>query len=276
MHRFFQVDVFTDRLTAGNPLAVVHAADDLSDTQLAAVASWTNLSETTFLLRPSDPAADYRVRIFTTETELPFAGHPTLGSASAWLAAGGIPREPTRIVQQCGVGLVPIRRDGSRLAFAAPPPIRSGPVAAEDVAELVRWLGVTSADMLDTRWVDNGPGWVGVLLRDAATVLAVRPQGTCRLRDVGLVGSYPPGSECDVEGRARFAVGGGVAEDPVTGSLNASLGQWLIAAGRLPSSFVASQGTVLGRRGRVHVRAAGPDVWVGGDVVSGVIGTLAL
>lgn len=277
MHRFSQVDVFTDRLTDGNPVAVVHDADDLSDDQLAALARWTNLSETTFLLTPTDPAADYRVRIFTVNRELPFAGHPTLGSAYAWRAAGGQPRESGRLVQQCGVGLVPIRVDGDRLAFAAPPPLRSGPVSAEDRAELTRWLGLGPDDVVDAQWVDNGPGWVGLLLRDAATVLRVRPVGPGRFDDVGIVGPHPAGSECAVEVRALFAVaGGGVAEDPVTGSLNASLAQWLIGTGRLPSSYVAAQGTVLRRRGRVFVTADGEDVWVGGSVVPGVTGTIAL
>lgn len=276
MHRFSQVDVFSDQLTLGNPLAIVHDADDLSDDQLAAIASWTNLSETTFLLRPTDPAADYRVRIFTVEAELPFAGHPTLGSAAAWLAAGGVPRSPGRIVQQCAVGLVPIRTDGARLGFAAPPPLRFGSVSADDVAELTRWLGVSAEDVLDAQWVDNGPGWVGVLVSDAATVLELRPDGPCRLPAVGIIGRYPPGSECDVEVRALFAVGGGVIEDPVTGSLNASLAQWLIGSGRLPTSYVAAQGTVLGRRGRVHVQAEGDDIWVGGHVTPGISGTIAL
>lgn len=276
MHRFSQVDVFTDRLTSGNALAVVHDADDLGDAQLAAIASWTNLSETTFLLRPTDPDADYRVRIFTTEGELPFAGHPTLGSAYAWSAAGGEARDPARIVQQCDLGLVPVRVDGPRLAFAAPPPLRSGPVSAEDLAELIRFLGVAADDVLGAQWVDNGPGWVGLLLRDAATVLAARPTPPCRLRDVGIIGAYPPGAECDVEVRALITVGGSLAEDPVTGSLNASLAQWLIGAGRLPSAYVAAQGTVLGRRGRVHVQAEGSQVWVGGQVTPGVSGTIAL
>lgn len=276
MHRFSQIDVFTDELTKGNPLAVVHDADDLSDDQLAAIANWTNLSETTFLLRPTDPAADYRVRIFTVDSELPFAGHPTLGSASAWLAAGGEPRDPARIVQQCGVGLVPIRVDDARLALAAPPPLRSGPVADDELAELIGWLGVESGDVLDAQWVDNGPGWVGLLLRDAETVLALRPSGPGCPAPVGVIGRYPPGSECDVEVRALFGVTGGIVEDPVTGSLNASLAQWLIGSGQLPSSYVASQGTVLGRRGRVHVEAEGKDVWVGGQVAAGVTGTIAI
>ncbi|MFT4166374.1 MAG: PhzF family phenazine biosynthesis protein [Microlunatus sp.] len=276
MHDFSQVDVFTDELTKGNPLAVVHNADDLSDDQLSAIANWTNLSETTFLLRPTDQAADYRVRIFTVESELPFAGHPTLGSAAAWLAAGGVSRDPARIVQQCGVGLVPIRTDGSRLAFAAPPPLRSGPVARNDLAALIRWLGVEPTDLLDAQWADNGPGWVGLLLRDAETVLRLRPDGPGPLPAVGVIGRYPPGSECDVEVRALFGVAGSVMEDPVTGSLNASLAQWLIGSGQLPCSYLASQGTVLGRRGRVHVHADGGDIWVGGQVAAGVTGTIAV
>ena len=276
MHRFSQVDVFTDRLTTGNPLAVVHDADDLTDEQLVAFARWTNLSETTFLLRPTDPAADYRVRIFTVDGELPFAGHPTLGSAAAWLAAGGEPRDADHLVQQCEVGLVPVRREGDRLAFAAPPLLRSGPLSVDEVDELTRWLGVPADAVVDAQWVDNGPGWVGVLVRDAATVLAARPSGPGTFRDVGIIGPYPPGAECAVEVRALFAVGDGLAEDPVTGSLNASLAQWLIATGRLPTAYVAAQGTVLGRRGRVHVSAEGEDVWVGGRVTAGISGTVAL
>ena len=268
--------MFADRLTDGNPLAVVHDADDLSDDQLAAIASWTNLSETAFLLRPTLPGADYRVRIFTVEQELPFAGHPTLGSAAAWLAAGGRPRRPGRFVQECGAGLVPIRTDGPLVAFAAPPTIRSGPVSDADLAELTEWLGVAPADVLDARWVDNGPGWVGLLLRDAATVLGLRPSGPGRIRDVGVIGRHPAGAECDVEVRALFAVGGGVAEDPVTGSLNASLAQWLIGCDALPPAYVAAQGTVLGRRGRVHIRAEDGEVWVGGHVTAGVSGSIAI
>lgn len=276
MHRFSQVDVFTDELTKGNPLAVVHDADDLSDDQLAAIANWTNLSETTFLLRPSDPAADYRVRIFTVESELPFAGHPTLGSASAWLAGGGVPRDPARIMQECGVGLVPIRTDGPRLAFAAPPPLRSGPVADDELVSVIQWLGVDPHDILDAQWVDNGPGWLGLLLRDAETVLRAHPGAPNQLPPVGIIGRYPPGSDCDVEVRALFAVAGSVIEDPVTGSLNASLAQWLIGSEQLPTSYTASQGTVLGRRGRVHVQADGEDIWVGGQVAAGVTGTIAI
>lgn len=276
MHRFSQVDVFTDRLTYGNPLAVVHDADDLSDDQLMRIARWTNLSETTFLLAPTDPAADYRVRIFTVDTELPFAGHPTLGSAYAWLSAGEVPNDPTRIVQECPIGLISIRQDGQRLAFAAPPLLRSGALAAEESAGLTGWLGLSATDVVDVQWVDNGPGWVGVLVRDAATVLALQPTGPGPFPSIGIVGPHPPGSECAVEVRAFFAVGGSLVEDPVTGSLNASVAQWLIGSGRLPPSYVASQGTVLGRRGRIHVQADGIGIWIGGEVAAGVAGTIAL
>ena len=275
MRRFSQVDVFTDELTRGNPLAVVHAADGLSEDQLAAVASWTNLSETTFLLRPTEEGADYRVRIFTPSRELPFAGHPTLGSAYAWLDAGGRPRSATRIVQQCGAGLVRIRRDGARLAFAAPPLLRSGPVGAAERTELAARLGIAETDIVDAAWVDNGPGWVGVLLRDAEAVLRLRPMPMVGddLRDIGVVGPHPAGSEVHFELRAFCAP---LTEDPVTGSLNASVAQWLIRSGRAPSAYVAAQGTALGRRGRIFIEDDGEDIWVGGQVTPGVAGTISL
>ena len=274
--RFSQVDVFTDEFLAGNPVAVVHDASGIDDAALAAFANWTNLSETTFLLPPTDPGADYRVRIFTTARELPFAGHPTLGSARAWLEAGGVPHDPSgaQIVQECGTGLVRVRRDGARLAFAAPPLLRGGPVDAADLEPVVRGLRLDPADVLDASWADNGPGWLALLLRDADAVLAVEPDfGALGAADVGVVGPYPPGGEADVEIRA-FADEGW--EDPVTGSLNASVGQWLIGAGVLPERYVASQGTRLGRRGRVYVERLGDDVWVGGDTVVGIQGTVAL
>lgn len=284
-HDFRQVDVFATGPLTGNPVAVVHDADDLTDEQMAAFARWTNLSETTFLLRPTDrsdgPAADYRLRIWTPGGELPFAGHPTLGTAHAWLEAGGSPRSAQHVIQECGVGLVTVRRDADdgadRLAFAAPPLRRSGPVAPEDLAQIARGLRVSVADIEDAAWVDNGPGWVAARLRDAAAVLAVEPDlAAFGGLKIGVVGSYAPGeSDAAVEVRA-FVPDIGVAEDPVTGSLNAGLGQWL-AGGLLPASYVASQGTVLGRRGRVHVRrdTAG-DVWVGGAAVTTVAGTVTL
>ncbi|MBV9595037.1 MAG: PhzF family phenazine biosynthesis protein [Actinobacteria bacterium] len=274
MHRFSMVDVFADELTLGNPVAVVHEADDLTIDQMAAVARWTNLSETTFLLRPQTAGADYRLRIFTTARELPFAGHPTLGSAAAWLA-GGAPTDDT-IVQECGAGLVRISRREGRLAFAAPPLVRSGPVDSAEISKTAHALGLPPEEIIDARWVDNGPGWHAVLLDDAASVLAVRPRWDAfdDLK-VGVVGPYPEGEDADFEIRA-FVPSLGVGEDPVTGSLNAGVAQWLIDSGRAPQRYVASQGTVVGRRGRVYVEHDGTDIWVGGHTVIGVKGTFAL
>lgn len=275
--RFSQVDVFSSEPLRGNPVAVVHAADGLTDEQMAAFARWTNLSETTFLLAPSDPAADYRLRIWTPGGELPFAGHPTLGSAHAWLEAGGVPAGDD-LVQECGAGLVTIRRaaadEGSRLAFAAPPLRRSGPVDAADVASICRALRIPQSQVVETTWVDNGPGWVGVLLEDAAAVLALEPDWAAfgDLK-IGVVGPYD-GGPLAVEVRA-FCPGFGMPEDPVTGSLNAGIGQWL-AGGTLPTSYVASQGTVLQRAGRVHVESMDGQIWVGGDTRTTVSGSLEL
>ena len=273
MRHFTQVDVFTNELTFGNPVAVVHDADDFTAQDMADFARWTNLSETTFLIAPTDERADYQLRIFTTNTELPFAGHPTLGSAHAWLAAGGIAKNPEGLVQQCAAGLVRIRRDGTRLAFAAPPLIRGGDVDAQDLTEIMAFLGIDSDRVVDAQWADNGPGWVALLLTDAETVLALRPKAvdSGRFSAVGVVGPYPPHSEVDFEVRA-FTSLVTQGEDPVTGSLNAALGQWLIATQRAPSSYVAAQGTVIGRRGRVYVTQIGSDVWIGGDAVTGVTG----
>ncbi|MCX6399374.1 MAG: PhzF family phenazine biosynthesis protein [Propionibacteriales bacterium] len=272
---FRQVDVFSAEPLLGNPVAVVHDADGLTDEQMRAFARWTNLSETTFLLTPIDPAADYRVRIFTPSNELPFAGHPTLGTAHAWLEAGGVPAGDG-VVQECGLGLVQLRRYDGRLAFAAPDLLRAGPVEASLVAEIVAALGLHSDDVLDIAWADNGPGWVGVRLASAEKVLALTPDFRVLPVDVGVIGPYPDGSECAVEVRAFCPHAAGVTEDPVTGSLNASLAQWL-AGGVLPASYIASQGTVLGRRGRVHVDTddAGT-VWVGGDTLTTIHGTVAL
>ena len=276
MLAFTQVDVFTDTLCAGNPVAVVHGADGLTDEGMAAFARWTNLSETTFLVAPTDPAADYRVRIFTPREELPFAGHPTLGSARAWLDAGGVPRSATEVVQQCAVGLVPVRVDDGRLAFAAPPLRRSGPVDGGRLARITAALGLRGDQVVDATWCDNGPGWIGLLLPDAETALAVEPDRVALGEvKVGVVGPHPPGSEVAFEVRA-FVPGVGLGEDPVTGSLNAALAQWLIAAGRAPTSYVAAQGTRLQRRGRVFVEQRSGQVWVGGDTVVGVTGTVAL
>ncbi len=272
---FRQVDVFSDRAVRGNPVAVVHDADGLDDEQMAAFARWTNLSETTFLLAPTVPGADYRLRIWTPGGELPFAGHPTLGSAHAWLEAGHAPADPAGVVQQCGAGLVVVRR-GERLSFAGPPLLRSGPLAPAELTRAARAVGVAEDDVLDAAWIDNGPGWLGLVLRDAATVLAcVLDRDAAGDLKIGVVGAHVPGaSDALVEVRA-FAPSLGVGEDPVTGSLNAGLGAWL-AGSRLPASYVAAQGTVLGRHGRVHVDLEDGVVWVGGATRTVIHGSVTL
>jgi PhzF family phenazine biosynthesis protein len=258
----------------GNPLAVVHGADDLSWTQMASFARWTNLSETTFLMKPTSTEADYRVRIFTPGGELPFAGHPTLGSAYAWLAEGGIPAHKDEIIQECGIGLVRVRREGSRLAFAAPPLRRSGLLDEQTLLIIATGLKIPRADILMHQWVDNGPGWCAVMLRSADQVLALEPDMSL-LRDLklGVIGPYPHGSEASYEVRA-FVPGLGVAEDPVTGSLNAGLASWLIKTGHASPRYVASQGAALKRRGRVYLELLGDDIWVGGDTVIRVSGSV--
>jgi PhzF family phenazine biosynthesis protein len=271
-HMFHQVDVFTDVPYLGNPLAVVHAAQDLSDAQMAAFARWTNLSETTFLLPPTDPAADYRVRIFTPGGELPFAGHPTLGSCAAWLKAGGTPHHSAMIVQECGVGLVRLRRDGTQLAFAAPPLRRTGPIEADALQQITAALGLVPDAIVAHQWVDNGPGWCALLLRTADEVLAMRPDFAA-LGDhrVGIAAPQPAGADTDFEVRV-FVPSLGIDEDPVTGSLNAGLAQWLIGAKLAPDRYTARQGTALGRAGKVFVDKAGDDIWIGGEVVGCIEG----
>jgi PhzF family phenazine biosynthesis protein len=282
MHTFRQVDVFGSTPLGGNPVAVVHGADGLADAQLQDFARWTNLSETTFLLAPTTDEADYRLRIFTPSTELPFAGHPTIGSAHAWLEEGGAPRSARQVVQECGAGLVTLRRTaagaGTRLAFAAPPLLRSGPVSDDDRAAILGPLGLTEDEVVEMTWVDNGPGWVGVLLRDADAVLALQPDFYSLHHDVGVVGPRADGdTACEV--RALCPMGSGITEDPVTGSLNAGLAQWL-AGTVLPLSYVAAQGTVIGRTGRVHVERSteggGDTVWVGGDAQTVVRGEVSI
>jgi PhzF family phenazine biosynthesis protein len=274
--RFHQLDVFTAVALRGNPLAVVHGAEGLSDTQMADFARWMNLSETTFLLPPTDPAADYRVRIFTPGGELPFAGHPTLGSCHAWLAAGGVPREPGRVVQQCGVGLVPLRNDGNRWWFAAPP-CRREPVEAGLLAAVCAALGLPLADVLDASWLDNGPNWLGLRIASAALLHALRPDHAALrgLAKVGLVAPQAPGADTQFEVRA-FAAPIGVDEDPVTGSLNAGLAGWLIGTGVAPPAYVAAQGAALGRAGRVFVSMDESGLWVGGDVTALIDGQALL
>jgi len=271
---FCQVDVFTTTPYAGNPVAVVLDASGLSTGEMQRFAHWTNLSETTFVLPPTDRAADYRVRIFTPVAELPFAGHPTLGTCHAWLSS----REGTEsdvVVQECGAGLITVRRTAEGLAFAAPPPLRSGPVETSLVEHIASVLGIEPAEILASEWADNGPGWVAVLLVDAEAVLALRP-GFVDL-DVGVVGPYPEGSPQAFEVRAFFPKDGSTVEDPVTGSLNASLAQWLLRTGRANAPYVASQGTALGRAGRVHVsRDEDGTIWVGGGTVTCVAGRVEL
>lgn len=285
--QFVQVDVFGARPYTGNPLAVVIDAEGLTDDQMLELARWTNLSETSFVLPPESPGADYRVRIFTVAGELPFAGHPTLGTCHAWLAGGGQPRSDGVIVQECGIGLVKLRRaEGrpgtGRLAFQAPPLIRSGPVDEDHVAFLADGLGVGRDEILAAEWIDNGAGWLGMLLRDAQAVLAVEPRFGSAAEvgplDIGLVGLYPPGSEYAIEVRGLFsAERGQLREDPVTGSLNASVAQWLLGSGRLAAPYVATQGRLLDRQGRVHIdRDAEGAVWVGGATVSCIEGTIRL
>ncbi|RRV05338.1 PhzF family phenazine biosynthesis protein [Pseudomonas sp. v388] len=276
--KFKQVDVFTDRPLLGNPLAVVLGADGLSDARMAAFARWTNLSETTFLLEPTDPRADYRVRIFTTLSELPFAGHPTLGSCHAWLESGETPKGE-EIVQECGIGLVRIRRIGGQLAFTAPPLLRAGPVDAGLIERMRQGLRLEQGAILDARWVDNGPGWLALRLANRAAVLAIRPDyNKLQGQVLGVFAPWEPqqdGDQAQFEVRA-FVPGDGMPEDPVTGSLNAGIARWLIEEGLAPDRYIASQGTAMGREGRVHVQRIGEDIWVGGQTVTCIDGSVTL
>ena len=270
---FAQVDVFTDTPYAGNPVAVVLDGDGLETPAMQRFANWTNLSETTFVLPPADERADYRVRIFTPVAELPFAGHPTLGTCHAWLAGRG--HEGDTVVQECAAGLVPVRRTARGLAFAAPPLVRSGDVEETLIGELAGVLGISRAEILDAQWADNGPGWVAVLLEDADAVLAVRPRYA--ELDIGVVGPHAAGATEAIEVRAFFPKDGALVEDPVTGSLNASLAEWLLRAGRVTAPYVARQGTALGRAGRVHIsQDADGTIWVGGGTVTCIAGEVEL
>ncbi len=274
---FAQVDVFAATPLLGNPVAVVLDGAGLTTDRLQQLASWTNLSETTAVLPAEDPAADYRLRIFTPGGELPFAGHPTLGSARAWLEHGGVPKRPGRVVQECGAGLVEIRVEGDELAFAAPPTVRTGPLDDELLARVVAGLGIDAGQVVDHQWVDNGPGWVAVRVATAAEVLAIEPDPVALGGlMVGVVGAHPGGAEHTVEVRA-FAPGAGIVEDPVTGSLNASLAQWLIGGGVAPRSYRAAQGARVGRAGSVQL-SADPDgtVWVGGAATVLIRGEITL
>jgi PhzF family phenazine biosynthesis protein len=283
--RFRQVDVFAAAPYLGNPVAVVLDGDGLTTEEMQQFTRWTNLSEATFVLSPSDPAADYRVRIFTSASktttregyaaELPFAGHPTLGTCHAWLEASGVPKQTEVLLQECGAGLVPVRRTKGALAFAAPPLVRSGPVEESLVEHIASVLRIRRSEIIDAAWADNGPGWVAVLLPSAERVLALKP-GFVDV-DLGVVGLYPAGSPAALEVRAFFPKDGTTAEDPVTGSLNASLAQWLLSTGRATAPYVASQGTALGRAGRVRVsRDLDGTIWVGGGTVTCISGEVEL
>lgn len=286
---FKQVDVFTTTPYRGNPLGVVLDGTGLSAAEMQHFTNWTNLSECSFLLPPTPEGAaagaDYRVRIFCPGRELPFAGHPTLGSCHAWLEAGGVPRAE-HVVQECGVGLVRLRRDGQRLAFAAPPLIRSGPLSEDDVALIARGLGVARSDITAHAWCDNGPNWRGVMLRSAEQVLALQPDGAVLAGlDIGVVGprgkvgvvGAQDGQDTQFEVRAFFPGNNGLCEDPVTGSLNAALAQWLIGAGLAPERYVAAQGAAMAREGRVHIeRDASGSIWVGGASVTCINGHVTL
>ena len=275
---FKQVDVFSRTPLKGNPLAVVLGADELSEERMAAFATWTNLSETTFVLEPRDPRADYRVRIFTTLQELPFAGHPTLGTCHAWLEAGGIAKGE-EIIQECGVGLVRIRRQGGDLAFLAPPLLRSGPVDADLVERVRLGLGVEEGTITAAQWVDNGAGWLVLMLADRAQVMALQPDyAQLSGLAVGVIAPCcPERDDTDAMFEVRaFIAGDGAPEDPATGSLNAGVAQWLLSEGLAPASYVVSQGLTMGRAGRIHVEQIGDEIWVGGSAVTCIEGSLSL
>jgi PhzF family phenazine biosynthesis protein len=274
--RFSQVDVFASDGFSGNPVAVVHDAVGITTEQMLKITAWTNLSEATFLLPPEDEAADYQVRIFCPGRELPFAGHPTLGTSAAWLAAGGKPNNVEHIVQQCDAGLILVRDRGGRLSFAAPSMTRTGPIEPDLLAERQQQLGLGASDVIASAWIDNGPGWMAFLLDSAEAVLEVGPPTELIPEfDVGLIGPHEAGDECAIEVRGLFAdAAGQVREDPVTGSLNASAAQWLTQLGRLQTPYVASQGTAIGRRGRIHVDEAQGELWIGGDTTVTIAGTI--
>lgn len=283
---FRQINVFSAAPYQGNPVAVVLDAQGLDDAQMQRFACWTNLSETTFVLPPTDAAADYRVRIFTPGGELPFAGHPTLGTCHAWLQAGGQPRQADTVVQQCAIGLVPVRREpgSQRLAFAAPPLRRSDPGPAL-LAQVAGALGLRAPQIVAAQLLDNGPVWLGLLLDSPHTVLQLAPDHAVLKKlgqKVGLASVYPAsvatnsGANPAIEVRA-FAAPAGIPEDPVTGSLQASLAQWLVADGHLPARYTAAQGACLQRAGRVLLQQeANGSVWVGGNCVDCITGTVLL
>lgn len=269
--RFQLIDVFHEGQFSGNPLAVVLDAEDLTTEQMQKITRWLNLSETTFLLPPIVEGADYRVRIFTLEREMPFAGHPTLGSCHAWLTAGGNPYKENEIIQECGAGLIPIRHAETQYAFAAPALIHGREVETSKIQEVANFLGIDVSTIVDAQWADNGPGWVAILLNSADEALALDPRRSYSSQiDVGVVGPYLPGSPITLELRAFFTDHNGiVVEDPVTGSLNASVAQWLLSSGRVSAPYTASQGTKIGRTGRIHIsQDEAGSIWVGGKATT--------
>ncbi|MEN5180924.1 PhzF family phenazine biosynthesis protein [Comamonas testosteroni] len=271
------VDVFGSGTLSGNPLAVVTGADALNTHDMQRLTRWLNLSETAFVLAPRHPEADYRVRIFTLDREMPFAGHPTLGSCHVWLSNHSRLEHKAAIVQECGAGLVQIRRDRGRLAFAAPPLIRSGPPTPSELDEARQLLGIDASDILDAAWIDNGPGWLGIRLISAEKVLSLNPARRWHARiDVGVIGPHTNGSDPGFEVRAFFSDHlGAIVEDPVTGSLNASFAQWLFATGMVHGDYIAAQGTCLGRQGRIYLsRDDAHQVWVGGETRTHIEGAL--
>ncbi|MDE1711666.1 PhzF family phenazine biosynthesis protein (plasmid) [Chromobacterium amazonense] len=275
---FKQVDVFSSTPLKGNPVAVVLDADGLDDQQMATFANWTNLSETTFILQPRDPRADYRLRIFTTLEELPFAGHPTLGSCHAWLESGGKPQGED-IIQECEVGLIRIRRQAGQLAFLAPPLLRSGPVSAELREQVRLGLRLAPGEIVDAQWVDNGAGWLAVMLANRQQVLDLKPDYPALIGlAVGVIAPCdPPRDDSDAQFEVRaFIAGDGMPEDPATGSLNAGIAQWLLGAGMAPARYRVSQGLSMGRARRIEVEQVGHDVWIGGHAVSCIEGRLTL
>lgn len=276
LRRYTEVDVFAETAYRGNALAVVHDAEGLTTAAMQQFANWTNLSETTFLLAPTHPQADYRVRIFTATEELPFAGHPTLGSAKAWLADGGMLGSDGMIVQECAAGLIPIRVSGDRFAFQAPPLTRYEAVEETQLQRIAVVLGIGREQILDSSWIVNGPRWIGIRLESAHDVLDLRPDpGQLGDLEIGVIGPYGPGTATEFEVRA-FVGGGAVWEDPVTGSLNAGLARWLTDTARAPAHYVVSQGIVLGREGRVYIDVEGDTIWVGGNVSTCIEGSIRL
>jgi len=275
-YAFHQLDVFSNEPLFGNPLAVVHEANDLSESQMVQFANWTNLSESTFLLNPTNELADYKLRIFTPSSELAFAGHPTLGSCYAWLNRGGVPKNKDIIIQECGVGLIKIRRNGERLSFLAPKLLKTGPLDQTTLNTISKGIGIPVEDIAHHQWVDNGAGWCAVMLKTASQVLAIKPNVEyLKTLKLGVIGPHPTDHEHDFEVRA-FVIPFGIHEDPVTGSLNAGIATWLINSGLSKDSYSVSQGTALGRKGKIYIETINNEIWVGGEVVNCIEGEVRL